>query len=123
MQNDGSTAHPDFDLFTADNGTTYATPTTVVVTLTGFVSGTRIQIYDTLNSTALFNDIVAATSKVYTETYSVDRTIRIRASYMSGVTAKEYIEANLGTVTNSAPTVSRDLGQVNDEEYITNAVD
>lgn len=122
VQNDGTSAHPDFTLFTADDGTTYAPPTTVVVTLTGFVSGTRIQIYDTTNSVELFNDIVLATSKVYTEAYSVDRTIRVRASYVSGVTAKMYTEQNLGPVTSSAPTVSRDLEQVADTVYDLNGV-
>lgn len=96
--------------------------TTVSISLSGFVSGTRIQIYDTLNSVELFNDIVAATTKVYTETYSVDRTIRVRAAYVSGTSAKGFVEENLGTVTSSAPTVSRDLEQIDDTVYNTNAV-
>jgi hypothetical protein len=123
VQSDGSTAHADFNLFTADDGTTYAPPPTLTVSLSGFVSGTRIQIYDTLNSAELFNDVVAATTKVYTETYTVDRTIRVRASYVSGVTAKMFTEQNLGTLTSTVTSVSRDLGQEDDEVYNANGVD
>ena len=122
VQSDGSTAHADFNLFTADDGTTYAPPATLYVNLSGFVSGTRIQIYDTLNSLELFNDIVAATSKVYSEVYTVDRNIRVRAAYVSGITAKMFTEQNLGTLTSTVTTVSRDLGQTADTVYDLNGV-
>lgn len=122
-QNDGTTLHPDFTLFTADNGTTYTPPATLTVSLSGFVSGTRIQIYDTANSVELFNDVVAATTKVYTETYTTDRTIRVRAAYVSGVTAKMFTEQNLGSLTSTVTSVSRDLGQEDDTVYNANGVD
>lgn len=123
VQSDGSTAHADFNLFTADDGTTYAPPATLYVNLSGFVSGTRIQIYDTLNTLELFNDVVAATTKVYSEVYTVDRNIRVRASYVSGITAKMFTEQNLGTLTSTVTTVSRDLGQTDDTVYNLNGVD
>lgn len=123
VQNDGSTAHTDFTLFTADDGTTYAPPPAATITVGPFTSGSRVQLYDTANSAELFNDIVAATSKVYSETYSVDRTIRVRISYVSGATAKEFIEATVGNITSGAPDISYTSNQVDDDTYNDNAID
>ncbi len=116
-------AHPDFSLFTFDDGTTYAPPPSASVTINGLTSGSRVQLYDTLNGTEIYNAVVGSTSLVYSETYSVDRTVRVRITYMSGTTAKEMIEATVGTLTSSAPDISYNASQDNDATYISNAVD
>lgn len=121
-QNDGTTLHPDFTLFTADNGTTYAPPPAATIAIGPFTSGSRVQIYDETSATELFNDVVAATSKVFTETYSVDRSIRVRISYVSGVTAKEFIETIPAALTFAAPNLVVTVAQVDDPVYNTNAV-
>lgn len=122
-ESDGTTLHGDFNLFTADNGTTYAPPATLNIDLSGFVSGTRLQLQDTLNNVELFNDIVAATTKNYTEIYSVDRTIRVRASYVNGTSAKSFVEMNLGNLDLTTQTITRNLEQIDDSIYNTIGID
>jgi len=54
VTSDGTTVHPDFDLFTADDGTTYAPPVVANVSITGLTNAgavpTRLQL---INTTAL----------------------------------------------------------------------
>jgi len=54
VTSDGTSIHPDFDLFTADDGTTYAAPIVANVSITGLVNAgavpTRLQL---INTTAL----------------------------------------------------------------------
>jgi hypothetical protein len=122
--NNGSTdPHPDFTLFTADDGTTYAPPPAATVTVGPFITGSRVQIYDETSATELFNDIVVGTSKTYSETYSVDRSIRVRISYVSGATAKEFIETIPSALTSGSPNLNITVEQVDDDVYNTNAVD
>ncbi len=96
---------------------------TATVTIGPFITGSRVQLYDTTNNVELFNDVVAGTSKVYSETYTVDRTVRARVSYVSGVTAKSFIEVVVGTITSGSPNISATLSQVDDTTYNTNAID
>jgi hypothetical protein len=121
-QNDGTTLHPDFTLFTADNGTTYAPPPAATVTISGLTSGSRVQLYDTDNSVELYNNTVAGTSLVFSETYTVDRTVRVRITYVSGATAKEMIEATAGSITSGSPDVTYLANQIADTTYNTNAI-
>jgi hypothetical protein len=95
------------------------------VTLTGVLAGSRVQIYDTTNSVELFNG-----TSGYSWTDSVDasisgsRVIRVRVAYVSGATAKAFIEATAGTcgtgTGNSA--VTYPIVQTNDNTYIDNGV-
>jgi len=62
------------------------------INLSGFTSGTRIQLYDTLDDVELYNGVPSGTSLSYSTPYVSDRTIRIRAMYMSGVNAKKWVE-------------------------------
>ena len=122
-QNNGTTLHPDFTLFTADNGTTYAPPPAEVITITGLTAGSRVQLYDTTNSVELVNEIVAGTSKVYSATYTVDRNIRLRVAYATASTAKVFLEvASIGTITTGSPTISYIVAQVTDDVYVTNGI-
>ena len=126
---DGTTEHPSFNRFTADDGTTYDITPVVrqKVTVSGLVAGSRVQIYDLTSSTELFNDIVAGTSKVWTDTVDPvdDREIRVRIAYVSGATAKTFIEATIGTCgqTDGTQNVSYLAAQVADSVYNTNAID
>lgn len=97
------------------------------VTINGVIVGSRVQIYDTTNSSELKNE-VAATSTVYWEDPSSptgDRAIRVRVSYVNGTTAKEFIEANIGTcgTTSQTKDVTYLVSQVDDDVYISNAID
>lgn len=97
---------------------------TQTVTVTNGVPGTRIQIYDNTSGTELYN---GTPTFPYTwtddELYVDDREIRIRASYMSGATAKHFIEAVAGTATITSPDVSYRLNQTDDDVYNANAID
>lgn len=126
---DGTTEHPSFNRFTADDGTTYDITPVVrqKVTISGLVSGSRVQIYDTTSSTELFNDIVSGTSKVWTDTVDpvADRAIRVRIAYVSGAAAKTFIEAAIGTCGQTSGTehVTYLASQTADSVYNTNAID
>lgn len=117
--------HPDFNLHTADDGTTYAPPQQVAINITGLVAGSQIQIYDTLNSTQLYNGNVAGTSYTFSETYSVNRTVRLRIAKVAGATAYDFVEVNIGSVNNTTPTytLNYEADQVLDTTYNDNAVD
>lgn len=68
---DGTTPHPDFDLFTADDGTTYAPPVTATINITNLpVAGNliRLQIYNMSTDTIIYSDDPAGTS--YTDSYT-----------------------------------------------------
>src|SRR3990167_3146404 len=121
---DGTTSHPDFDVHTADDGTTYtySPPVTCSATAGPFITGSRVWLYDTLNSTLLFNDIVTGTSKVFSETYSIDRTVKVRISYVNGTAAKEFYEATIGTITSSNLNISINVEQDDDAVYNSNAI-
>lgn len=63
VQNDGTSAHPDFTLFTADDGTTYAPPIVANISITGMPDATgasnRLQV---INGTAVVASIWQATT-------------------------------------------------------------
>lgn len=126
--NDGTSAHPDFDLMTADDGTTYTPPVILYqsVTISNAVAGSRIQIYDTTSSTELYN---GTPTFPYTWTDSVaasaTRAIRLRVAYVSGATSKNFIESAIGTcgITTGTESVSYLVNQSDDATYIANAID
>lgn len=96
------------------------------VTVSGLVVGSRVQIYDTTSSTELYNDIAAASSVSWQDGSApvADRAIRVRIAYVSGTTAKEFIEASIGTCgqTDETKDVSYLANQSNDTTYNTNGV-
>ena len=93
------------------------------VTLTGVTAGSRVQIYDVTNSIELFND---TTGYSWTDTLAAiaPRAIRIRIAYVSGVTAKDFVEANIGTcgTTSGDAGISYLADQRDDATYNSNAV-
>jgi hypothetical protein len=121
----GGASHPDFNLYTADDGTTYAPPQQVAINITGLVAGSQVQLYDTANSVQLYNGTVAGTSYTFSETYSVNRTVRLRIANVSGATAYDFVEASLGAINNSTPiyTINYAADQVLDTTYNDNGVD
>jgi hypothetical protein len=94
------------------------------VTITGGVAGTRIQVYDLTSSTELYN---GTPTFPYTWTdpspWVADRQIRVRAAYVSGVTAKAYVDVVIGTATAVSYALTYALDQENDTVYNANAID
>lgn len=100
------------------------------VTLSNYVTGSRIQIYDTTNGIELYNDIPAAAPQtLWTDSVAAStsgaRDIRVRVAYVSGTTAKSFIEAAIGTVaaSGSGIALSYRVNQTDDDTYNSNAVD
>jgi len=100
------------------------TAETQSVTLTDGFDGSRVQIYDVTSSTELANEI-ATFPYTWTDpsTWVADREIRVRIAYQSGATAKTFVEAIIGTSTNTDPAVTYRVNQEDDAVYIANAVD
>lgn len=102
-----------------------SSPVYQTVTISNATAGSRIQIYDTTHSTELYN---GTPTFPYTWTdpspATSSRAIRLRVAYVSGATAKEFIEANIGTCGTSSgdAAVSYLVGQVNDTTYNSNGI-
>jgi hypothetical protein len=98
--------------------------TNQTVTITGGVAGTRIQVKDLTSGTVLYN---GTPTFPYTWTdpspYVADRQIRVRAAYVSGVTAKAFIDTVIGTATALQYALTYALPQVDDAVYNANAID
>lgn len=103
------------------------------VTVSGFTAGSRIQIYDTTNSAELFNGtasagntVVSGTTATWTDPTAAagTRAIRVRVAYVSGTTAKQFIETSGLTcgVTSGTESITYPITQVADTTYDSNAV-
>lgn len=108
-------------------------PINQVVIVSGFTSGSRIQIYDTTNATELFNGtasagntVVSGTTATWTDpsTAAGNRAIRVRVSYVTGATAKGFLELTGLTCGTTAGTesVTYPVTQVADTTYDDNAI-
>lgn len=97
------------------------------VTVSGISTTSRVQIYDTTSSTELYNDVPGATSYVWTDSVAAaaTRAIRVRIADCTTVTAKAFIEANIGTCATSGAgkDISYLASQVADATYNANAID
>jgi len=107
------------------------------VTITGLTAGSRVQIYDTTSSTQLANSTYATpganvvwsstTALTWTDPVAAasNRAIRVRIAYVNGTSAKDFIEANIGTCGTSSvnAAVSYLASQQDDTTYNSNAVD
>lgn len=122
VQNDGTTAHPDFNLFTADDGTTYAPPATATITISGPTAGSRIQLWDLTNSVELYNG-KPSFPYTYSETYASDKAIRLRVAYCAASTANLFIDTAIGSITSTALNLSYLVAPVTDTVYAANLID
>ena len=99
---------------------THSAGTQVNITLTGLVSGSRVQLYDVTGASELYNAVVSGTSLIFPYVWTTNKTIRYRVMYCSGVTAYRWIEAT-ATVTSSGLTLL--ISQSLDSIYNSIAVD
>ena len=103
-----------------------STPVYQTVTISGAVAGSRVQIYDTTSSTELYN---GTPTFPYTWTdpspAAASRAIRLRVAEQSGATAKNFVDANIGTCGTLAASaaVSYLVNQTDDPVYNANAID
>ena len=104
---------------TYNGGYTDSTGVHVVITVSGPVNGTRVQIYNVTDAAEVDN-FLFNTSYSKTVLFTTNKTLRVRTAYQSGVTAKLPTEA-LGVL--SASGASFAVAQVADSVYGTNAID
>lgn len=90
------------------------------VTLSGYVIGTRIQLYNVTDSIELYNDVPAGATLELLSSYTTDKTYRVRAMYQVGLTAYEFVEF---TETFTEDGLTRSISQTLDTVYNANAVD
>jgi len=91
--NDGTSPHPDFDQFTADDGTFYIPPTQITLFNTNLADGTRVRLYNVTQAAELDNSLVSGGSG-YTftgivgvgEAIEEGDTIRMTSAYNSTTT-------------------------------------
>ncbi len=83
VQNDGTTPHPSFNLFTADDGSTYEPPTVITIGNTNLADGTRVRLYNVTQSTELDNSLVSGGSG-----YSYNATVGTGEEVVVGDTIK-----------------------------------
>ena len=100
-------------------------PETQSVTITNGVSDTRIQIYDLTAAEEVSNEIVTTFPYTWTDPnpYVADREIRVRASWVDGISAKHFVDNIIGTATNDDPALSYRLNQTDDDVYVANGID
>lgn len=70
----------------------------VSISVSSLVAGSRIQLYNVTDASQIYNAVVAGTSYSQYVQYTADKTVRLRATKISGVTAKAPYEAT-GTLT------------------------
>lgn len=97
------------------------------VTVNGLVVGSRVQIYDLTSNTELANAVAVASTYTWTDSVaaSASRAIRLRVAYVSGATAKQFIEASIGTCGTGTgdAAISYLASQTDDAVYIANGID
>jgi hypothetical protein len=126
VQNDGTTPHPDFASFTADDGTAYVPPTQVTISNSNIVNGCRVQLYNVTQDIEIENRVLTSAGYSYTGLFGPGEdledgdVIRLRATYQSGVTAKLPYEQSSVV---SAAGISFLGVQTDDEVYILYGVD
>jgi hypothetical protein len=126
VQNDGTTSHPDFASFTADDGTAYVPPTQVTISNSNIVNGCRVQLYNVTQDIEIENRLLPSAGYSYTglfgpgENLEDGDVIRLRATYQSGVTAKLPYEQSSVV---SAAGISFLGVETDDEVYILYGVD
>jgi hypothetical protein len=89
------------------------------VTVSGFVANSRIRLNNDTDNVELYNVVVAGTSVAIPATWTADKALDLRVTYVNGATAKlPYQSAGTLTSTLASFTVS----QVDDDVYIANAI-
>lgn len=90
------------------------------ITVSGLVTNSRVRVNNTTDNIELYNAVVAATSVSIPATWTADKTLDLRVTYVSGTTAYLPYQA-AGSLTSSLASFT--ASQVVDTVYNSNAVD
>lgn len=93
---------------------------TASVQLHGLPAGSRVQLYDLLANEELVNAVDVFS---WSEPYEQERSIRVRAMWVSGTEAIRFIDQPIGNITESSPTITSLLIPQVDEVYQLNAIE
>lgn len=92
----------------------------VAINVVGLVANSRLQLYNVSTSTEICNLVVSGASYSQQVIYSTDQTIRYRVMYVSGTSAKKWVEANV-TLTSLGATIT--VTQEDDQVYNSIGID
>jgi len=98
----------------------FSPPPPVSITISGLVSGSRVQIYDTTGDVEIYNDIVNDVELIYPYTYVSRITLGVRVKYTDASSAYLMYET---TGAFSSAGASFTANQVVDSVYASNSVD
>lgn len=98
---------------------TDSTGSYVKIGISGLLNGSRVQVYNITNSVEIDNFVYSGT---YSKTvqYTTNKTIRVRATYCSGLSAMHESDST-GILTSNG--VSFLMSQTEDDVYVANAID
>lgn len=110
---------PTTTTFTAQSSNLYPLDT-AKVSISGYLLGTRIQVFNATDNIEVYNGVPAATSMTVEAPYTADKVFQIRAMYQSGTTAMKFLEMNEDF---TLAGIKLRLHQEPDEIYAANAID
>lgn len=90
------------------------------VTVSGLTANSRVRLNNETDNIELYNAVVAGTSVSIPVTWTANKTLDLRVTYVSGITAKIPYQST-GTLTSSLASFT--VSQTNDTVYNTNAID
>ena len=90
------------------------------VSVSGFVSGSRVYVRNITDSTDVYNAVVAGTSVSIPVTWTANKSLRVRVAYVSGATAYLPVEQFANLTTSGASIL---VTQQSDDVYNANAID
>lgn len=99
---------------------TDASGVNVVVSVSGLVAGSRIQVYNVTDATESTNVVVAGTSYSHYAVWTTDKTLRLRVTQQSGTTCYDEYEA---TGTFGSNGISFQVSQTPCDVYNSNGID
>lgn len=90
------------------------------INVSGFVANSRVRVNNTTDNIELYNAVVAGTSVTIPVTWTANKALELRVTYVNGTTAKEIFKQT-NTLTSSLASFT--VAQVDDPVYIANAID
>lgn len=66
---------------------------TVTVSAPNLIAGTRVRLFNTTDNVELFNDVLSTNGFTYTTTFTANKNLNLRATYVNGLTAYLPIES------------------------------
>jgi hypothetical protein len=92
----------------------------ITINLNGLTPNSRVELYDVTNSQSLFNSVVAGTTLSFETEFTGVFNLRTRVMFATDTTAKIFYE-DFDSITSLG--ITKTINQVDDDVYISNAID